>query len=53
MPNITGSIEYLLRVEAADLSSYKVFHTEVLGTLPQVMGLGVGGSVSGVSVIAV
>ncbi len=34
--NITGAFEYLLRVEAADLSSYKVFHTEVLGTLPQV-----------------
>ncbi|MFP7571868.1 Lrp/AsnC family transcriptional regulator [Marivita sp. S2033] len=34
--NITGSVEYLLRVEAADLSAYKHFHTEVLGTLPQV-----------------
>ena len=34
--NITGSWEYLLRVEASDLAAYKVFHTEVLGTLPQV-----------------
>lgn len=34
--NITGVFEYLLRVEAADLSAYKIFHTEVLGTLPQV-----------------
>lgn len=34
--NITGSWEYLLRVEAADLAAYKHFHTEVLGTLPQV-----------------
>lgn len=34
--NITGSIEYLLRVEVSDLNSYKHFHTEVLGTLPQV-----------------
>ena len=34
--NITGAFEYLLRVEAADLSAYKIFHTEVLGTLPQV-----------------
>jgi Lrp/AsnC family transcriptional regulator, leucine-responsive regulatory protein len=34
--NITGTVEYLLRVEAADLSAYKVFHTDVLGTLPQV-----------------
>lgn len=34
--NITGAVEYLLRVEAADLAAYKVFHTEVLGTLPQV-----------------
>ena len=34
--NITGAVEYLLRVEAADLTSYKSFHTDVLGTLPQV-----------------
>jgi len=34
--NITGAIEYLLRVEAADLAAYKIFHTDVLGTLPQV-----------------
>ena len=34
--NITGAVEYLLRVEAADLAAYKSFHTEVLGTLPQV-----------------
>ncbi|TNC82206.1 MAG: AsnC family transcriptional regulator [Oleiphilus sp.] len=34
--NITGSFEYLLRVETEDLAAYKVFHTDVLGTLPQV-----------------
>lgn len=34
--NVTGTVEYLLRIEAADLASYKVFHTDVLGTLPQV-----------------
>lgn len=34
--NITGTIEYLLRIEAADLPAYKHFHTEVLGALPQV-----------------
>lgn len=34
--NITGSVEYLLRVEAADLPSYKRFHTDTLGSLPQV-----------------
>lgn len=34
--NITGSIEYILRVEARDLASYKHFHTEVLGALAQV-----------------
>ncbi|MBO9466976.1 Lrp/AsnC family transcriptional regulator [Tropicibacter sp. R15_0] len=34
--NITGVVEYLLRVEVADLPSYKHFHNEVLGTLPQV-----------------
>lgn len=34
--NITGAVEYLLRIEAADLAAYKIFHTEILGTLPQV-----------------
>lgn len=34
--NITGAVEYLLRVEAESLQAYKLFHTEVLGTLPQV-----------------
>lgn len=34
--NITGTVEYLLRVEAADLAAYKVFHNEILGMLPQV-----------------
>jgi len=34
--NVTGAIEYILRVEVADLASYKHFHTEVLGALPQV-----------------
>ena len=37
--NITGTVEYLLRVEVADLAAYKHFHTEVLGTLPQVNAL--------------
>lgn len=34
--NITGTVEYLLRVEVGDLAAFKVFHTDVLGTLPQV-----------------
>jgi DNA-binding Lrp family transcriptional regulator len=34
--NVTGTIEYLLRVEAADLRAYKRFHTDILGALPQV-----------------
>ena len=34
--NITGSVEYLLRIEVADLPAYKAFHTDVMGTLPQV-----------------
>lgn len=37
--NITGTIEYLLRVECADLPSYKTFHTDVLGTLPHVTSI--------------
>lgn len=34
--NVTGTFEYLLRVETTDLAAYKHFHTEVLGALPQV-----------------
>jgi DNA-binding Lrp family transcriptional regulator len=34
--NVTGPFEYILRVEATDLKHYKTFHTDVLGTLPQV-----------------
>jgi DNA-binding Lrp family transcriptional regulator len=37
--NVTGTVEYLLRVEVADLGDYKRFHTDVLGTLPQVASL--------------
>ena len=37
--NVTGSIEYLLRVEVADLAAYKLFHTEILGSLPQVQAI--------------
>jgi len=37
--NVTGTVEYLLRVEAADLSAYKAFHTDRLGTLPQVTAI--------------
>jgi len=34
--NVTGNVEYLLRVEASDLAAYKRFHTDVLGDIPQV-----------------
>jgi Lrp/AsnC family leucine-responsive transcriptional regulator len=34
--NVTGAIEYILRVEVEDLAAYKAFHTEVLGTVPGV-----------------
>ena len=34
--NITGVWEYLLRVEVENLVAYKQFHTEVLGTVPEV-----------------
>ncbi|MDO8883268.1 MAG: Lrp/AsnC family transcriptional regulator [Pseudotabrizicola sp.] len=37
--NVTGTVEYLLRVEAADLSAYKHWHTDVLGVLPQVRSI--------------
>jgi len=34
--NVTGSVEYLLRVEVPDLTAYKTFHADVLGTQSQV-----------------
>jgi DNA-binding Lrp family transcriptional regulator len=37
--NVTGAVEYLLRIEASDLAAYKHFHTEVLGVMPQVASL--------------
>jgi Lrp/AsnC family leucine-responsive transcriptional regulator len=37
--NVTGSVEYLLRVEARDLESYKVVHNEVLGTIAHVVSI--------------
>lgn len=32
-------MEYLLRIEVADIKAYKRFHTEVLGALPQVTSM--------------
>lgn len=37
--NITGTVEYLLRIEARDLVAYKHFHADVLGVLPQVQSI--------------
>lgn len=37
--NITGTVEYLLRVEVADLDSYKEFHANTLGIVPQVSSI--------------
>lgn len=37
--NVTGSFEYILRIEVADLDTYKTFHTDVLGTVPLVRGI--------------
>lgn len=37
--NVTGPIEYLLRVECSDLAAFKTFHTEILGTTPHVTAI--------------
>ena len=34
--NVTGAIEYLLRVETHDLKSFKAFHADILGNISQV-----------------
>lgn len=37
--NVTGVVEYVLRIEAEDLEAYKHFHTEVLGQAPNVTAI--------------
>lgn len=37
--NITGTVEYLLRVEVSSLEAYKKFHTDTLGVLPEVKSI--------------
>lgn len=37
--DVTGVVEYILRVEAADLTAFKHFHTEVLGMAPKVQSI--------------
>lgn len=34
--NVTGAFEYLLRIETKDIKSFKAFHANVLGAIPQV-----------------
>ena len=34
--NVTGAVEYLVRIEVTDIAAYKAFHVGVLGGLPQV-----------------
>lgn len=37
--NVTGAVEYLLRVEVGNLAAFKVFNPDVLGTLPHVTSI--------------
>jgi len=37
--NVTGTIEYMLRIECEDMKSYKAFHAGVLGTQPHVTSI--------------
>ncbi len=34
--NVTGAFEYILRIETRDIKSFKSFHADVLGAIPQV-----------------
>jgi len=34
--NVTGSFEYLLRIETRDIKSFKAFHAGILGSIKQV-----------------
>jgi len=37
--NVTGGVEYLLRIETRDLAAYKTLHTDVIGTAPHVASI--------------
>ena len=37
--NVTGTVEYLLRVETTSLAAYKTVHTDVLGALEDVVSI--------------
>ncbi len=37
--NVTGSFEYLLRIETKDIKSFKLFHADVLGCISQVSAI--------------
>jgi len=37
--NVSGAIEYILKVEVSDLATYKKFHTETLGTCPELKSI--------------
>ncbi len=37
--NVTGAVEYLLRIEARDIEDYKRLHTDHLGRLPMIARL--------------
>jgi DNA-binding Lrp family transcriptional regulator len=37
--NVTGSFEYLLRIETEDIKSFKSFHADVLGGISQVSAI--------------
>jgi len=37
--NVTGSFEYLLRIETRDIKSFKLFHADILGGIPQVSAI--------------
>ncbi len=37
--NVSGAVEYLLRIEVSDLVAYKKFHSEILGEISQVASI--------------
>lgn len=37
--NVTGAFEYFLRIETKNIKSFKAFHADVLGAIPQVCAI--------------
>jgi len=36
---VTGTVEYILRIEVSDMAAYESFHSNILGAIPNVVSI--------------